>query len=345
MPWSYPPVIPELTHEPAWFPDKPEPEPPQHEPAWFPRYRFTVTDQGVGTDLALLVPDILVTDRGIGGDSALMGLPPLDLGDQGVGADLAIAGVLGADQGVGADLAGLGVYGWDQAAGSDSGLVVPKVVTGDQACGADLAALLVPQSGRDQGVGSDSGTAGFAPHAALAATYTTVGAYTFTIPVWCRYIDVILLGGGGGGKGMATAGFWGQGGRAGVWTSVTLERGVHIPWTAIQITGTVGAGGTPGQGSFLSAGNGGPGGATTASAAGWAGASAAGGAGGTAQNFTDNSGLSPGNRTHNGVTYTGGSLALIGNGNAPGGGGAGAQVSTGNGGAGARGQAWFYCYQ
>ncbi|QDP44873.1 hypothetical protein SEA_POCAHONTAS_5 [Mycobacterium phage Pocahontas] len=178
--------------------------------------------------------------------------------------------------------------------------------------------------------------------------FSTAGAYTYNIPAGARFIDVILLGGGGGGRGMALADAWGKGGDGGTWQSVTLERGVHIPWSTTQITGTVGAGGTAGAGSwgFGNGGPGGDGGATTAAATGWAGLSAAGGAGGKVADITSVAGKSPGNRTHNSRTYTGGAQQNMQStaGNPPGGGGCGAQTSTNPGGAGARGQAWFFAY-
>ncbi|ATW60161.1 hypothetical protein SEA_PH8S_33 [Mycobacterium phage Ph8s] len=175
---------------------------------------------------------------------------------------------------------------------------------------------------------------------------TTVGAFSYDIPAEAKFIDVILLGAGGGGKGMALADGWGRGGDAGSWAVVTLERGVHIPLSTTRITGSVGAGGAAGEGSVFSGKAGGRGGNTTASATGWAGLTAAGGPGGAVVDILSVAGKSPGDRTFNYQFYPGGAQqnAASGNGNAPGGGGAGAQTSTKSGGAGARGQAWFYAY-
>ncbi|AFI24940.1 hypothetical protein [Mycobacterium phage SWU1] len=180
----------------------------------------------------------------------------------------------------------------------------------------------------------------------VLTTFATVGAYTYNIPDGAKFIDVILLGGGGGGKGMALFDGWGRGGDAGSWAIVTLERGVHIPLSTKTITGLVGAGGAFGDGSATAGKGGGPGGNTTAIATGWAGLTAAGGAGGTVVDPLSVAGKSPGDRTYNGQLYVGGAQqnSGSGNGNAPGGGGAGAQTSTQDGGSGARGQAWFFAY-
>ncbi|ATN92161.1 hypothetical protein SEA_TIPSYTHETREX_31 [Mycobacterium phage TipsytheTRex] len=184
---------------------------------------------------------------------------------------------------------------------------------------------------------------GFTP---IPTTFTTVGSYTYNIPDGCTFIDVILIGGGGGGKGMALFDGWGRGGDAGSWATATLQRGVHIPLSVTQITGVIGAGGAFGDGSATAGRGGGPGGNTTAIATGWAGLTAAGGAGGTVVDVLSVAGKSPGDRTYNGQLYVGGAQQNAGSGNglAPGGGGAGAQTSTMDGGAGARGQAWFYAY-
>ncbi|QWY79548.1 hypothetical protein SEA_SCOUT_5 [Mycobacterium phage Scout] len=172
--------------------------------------------------------------------------------------------------------------------------------------------------------------------------FNVVGAYTYNIPANCRFIDVILLGGGGGGKGLGLIGLWGEGGKAGTWQAFTLQRGVHIPWSATQIVGQIGAGGAQ---SNTSGGNGGSGEPTTAVVPVFGTVAAAGGDGGTQQNL-DTPGKSPGNITHNGRTYVGGAQQNSPQtaGNPPGGGGGGATITFGRGGAGARGQAWFYAY-
>ncbi|ALF00899.1 minor tail protein [Mycobacterium phage Serenity] len=177
---------------------------------------------------------------------------------------------------------------------------------------------------------------------------TTVGAYTYVIPSDARFIDVILLGAGGGGQGFSSAGIWGQGGFAGNWVTVTLERGIHIPMSTTQITGVIGTGGDGGAGAFIAQNPGKAGTATTAIATGMASLSAAGGAGGNSGGSLDFTGKSPGSRTYNNQLYEGGAAASVGAGNPAGGGGAAGQMSypapQSTGGKGARGQAWFYAY-
>ncbi|QGJ89731.1 hypothetical protein SEA_SUPERCHUNK_31 [Mycobacterium phage Superchunk] len=178
---------------------------------------------------------------------------------------------------------------------------------------------------------------------------TTVGSYVYNIPAESKFIDVILLGAGGGGQGMGSATAWGQGGFAGSWQTVTLQRGVHIPMSVTQIAGVIGAGGTAGPGYTIGqTGAGGKGGDTTAAFSGFL-LTAVGGAGGNSRNL-DITGKSPGDMAFNGQPYPGGAAqsSPSGTGNPAGGGGAAATISVGftglAGGAGARGQAWFYAY-
>ncbi|APL99599.1 minor tail protein [Mycobacterium phage Camperdownii] len=183
--------------------------------------------------------------------------------------------------------------------------------------------------------------------------FTNTGNYSFTIPALCHRLDIILLGGGGGGQGMGNATAWGKGGDAGNWQIVTLVRGIDIPWTTTQITGSVGVGGTAGAGGLYLGNNGpgGPGGNTTAVITGVGTLTALGGAGGHERNL-DTTGKSPGTRNVNGIDYVGGAEAdgIAGSqaGNPPGGGGQASRTSTGffgiAGGAGARGQAWIRAY-
>ncbi|ASZ75465.1 minor tail protein [Mycobacterium phage Kimona] len=171
--------------------------------------------------------------------------------------------------------------------------------------------------------------------------FTTAGAWNYALPSWARYVDVVLLGGGGGGKGMASFDGWGNGGEAGQWNWVTLEVGVDIPALAV-ISGTVGAGGAGGDGSIVAGQAGQPGQATTAAASGWAGLVANGGAGGTG--LLAPTGKSPGNITVSDRLYVGGAAQPNGSaaGNPPGGGGAGAMVSAQDGGPGAQGAAYIF---
>jgi hypothetical protein len=189
----------------------------------------------------------------------------------------------------------------------------------------------------------------------VEATYTTVGAYTFSIPTYCTKIDIVLIGGGKGGEGSQNSGAFfgidGQGGNAGSWTATTWVRGVDIPWDITAITGSVGAGGISGDYNGVDGGNGGN---STATYSGGSTISGLGATSQTGQRGGANSiGASAGSVLHNGRTYYGGTGGVPSHsdpapsGTAPGGGGAGAWLDPfGNkrGGAGARGQVWFYAY-
>lgn len=200
----------------------------------------------------------------------------------------------------------------------------------------------------ETGNGVLTATTAFPTKAPQTDTYSTAGAYTYTIPYWCRYIDVIGLGGGGGGEGGGNFNVTnGKGGGPGIWDYTTWERGVHIPWTTSQITGVVGAAGTAGSNNL---GNGGNGGASTINATGAGPRSAAGGSGGGSggNQSGDQNGAGSGNAVVQGITYPG-SSASSGAGIAPGGGGGGGNGNLfGNGASGslgARGQVWFRAWQ
>ncbi|AVR77417.1 hypothetical protein SEA_TNGUYEN7_5 [Mycobacterium phage TNguyen7] len=182
--------------------------------------------------------------------------------------------------------------------------------------------------------------------AEVTQSFTTAGAYAFNIPANCRYIDVILLGGGGGRQSSLAILNVGASGLPGKWFSVTLKRGVDIPWGVTQITGTIGAAGT-GGGGIPSVLPGGPGGDTTATFSGGGAYKGDGGAGGLGWATRETArGKSPGNLTFNGKTYTGGGAATGDNqaGKPPGGSGSGHYPGFGSGQPGAPGAAWFRAY-
>jgi len=217
-------------------------------------------------------------------------------------------------------------------------LLVPQSGIGN-ASGAALATLLpvnIASVGNASGVGVGSASVpSFAPTLSI---YDVVGTFTYNIPWWANYLDLIALGGGGGGKGLGLVGVWGNGGRAGGWGLVTLQRGNQIPWTTTTLSVTVGGGGSGGS---SSGGNGGDGGGS--SVVGYVGG--AGGAGSTTTGL-DANGNSPGNQTWNGVQYNGGgSVGALTNGDPPGGGGGGSTVTLTAGRPGARGQVWIRAYQ
>ncbi|AOT24662.1 hypothetical protein PBI_STASIA_5 [Mycobacterium phage Stasia] len=189
----------------------------------------------------------------------------------------------------------------------------------------------------------------FPVFAVVSQTFTTT--WTFNIPAECAFIDIVLLGAGGGGSSGNIGASAGQGGRPGEWQTITLQRGVDIPWTATQITGTIGSGGGGGIGGWVPF-DGGQGGSTTATIAGVGTLTALGGIGGQFSFGSEGrAGQGPGTINFNGIPYvgagpTGNSAA---NGNTPGGGGGGGNAGAaffpaGSGGNGARGQAWCRAY-
>lgn len=337
MPWSPTPATPQRQYRTAWFPTPPAPEPREHQTAWFPRYRAKPSETGVGQDLAVALPRVPAIDVAMGADRGVVARTGgLLLADGASGADVALVRpkVFVIDGGLATDAARPGVRPIGQGVGSDSGLPRPRLAVVDWSIGADMLTSLRPRiPATDAGRGADSATAGITAHAADTTPFTTVGANNYPIPVWCRYIDIVLIGGGEAGTNGSFA--TGLGGDEGKWATFTLERGVHIPWTATIITITVGAGG---------ASNGADGGASTAAASGWAGLSAAGGSGGGGIGAW--AGNAATNLTYNGVLYPGGAGGATsgGTGGTPGGGGGGGGIF-GNGGPGGRGQGWCRAYQ
>jgi hypothetical protein len=185
--------------------------------------------------------------------------------------------------------------------------------------------------------GTLSVTAAFPLNPPATTEYPLAGNYTYDIPYWCTYIDLILLGGGGGGANALGGVVPGAGGQAGFWTTTTVQRGLEIPFTTTSIAVTVGPGG----------GGAANGGSTTATATGMAAQTAIGGTQGAGTNGTR--GESPGQVTYQGQTFTGGAAQNTAGaaGNAPGGGGAGANPLAGapTSGAGAHGAAWIVARQ
>ncbi|AYB69929.1 hypothetical protein SEA_MUCHMORE_7 [Mycobacterium phage MuchMore] len=179
--------------------------------------------------------------------------------------------------------------------------------------------------------------------------FTTEGAYTYNIPANCRFLDIIVLGAGGGGQALLAILNVGASGLPGEWNSVTLQRGVDIPWGLAQITGSVAKGGAGGLGPSILPGAWGE--ASTANYTLLNGSSATltanGGSGGIG--WADRNGArgkSPGNFTWNGKLYVGGGAATGDNqaGKPPGGSGSGHYPGFGSGQSGARGQVWIRAY-
>ncbi|BBC43591.1 hypothetical protein [Mycobacterium phage C3] len=179
--------------------------------------------------------------------------------------------------------------------------------------------------------------------------FDVVGPYTYEIPDWCNFLDIVLVGGGAGGNGGSASFASGHGGFAGVWQGITLQRGQHIARSVAEITGVVGDGGNAGAGGPVG-GIGGSGFASTATAVGWAGLTAIGGEPRPRLGLLHQPGDGPGDFLFNSVNYVGGAETTSGNGtpgNAPGGagrGGNGGVFSGSPGGKGGAGRVWIRAY-
>jgi len=200
------------------------------------------------------------------------------------------------------------------------------------------------------GAGSMACGAAFPAMSPATQNFSSTGNGTYNIPYWCRYIDVVFIGGGASGQtGNGAISTAGKGGNPGQWQAVRLERGVDIPWTATTLTLNVGSGGarpansdnagpTAGANTVLTYQN--LAGQTITLTA----------AGGSGTQSSQNGGV-PGNFTFQGVPYTGGNggTGNAGAGAQPGAGGAGGNGgifgSRTQGGLGGNGQAWCRAYQ
>ncbi|QFG08878.1 hypothetical protein PBI_MALAGASYROSE_28 [Mycobacterium phage MalagasyRose] len=328
-------------------------------PGWFSPWVTIAADGGIGADLAVVnALRMAARDGGLGADAALARWRML-LADAGVGADRIVVRprLVVTDAGAGADSARPGLRASDAGVGADSALWRPRFKVTDAAAGADMATgyrMRAPNLAAIAGAGADSATCRFTPQAAVPTEYAVAGTYTYVIPVWCRCIDIVVLGGGAGGEG---AGFFlnGGGGGGGGFAWITLTRGVDIPWTATSITIVVGAGGTRGSGGAAPSG----GGSGVPSTASWTGGSLS-GPGGTpfstniekrgrpVTNGNANSGRDLLYYSLDGAptTYVGGDWSTsTTTPNSPGGGGAGGSLPGGNGAPGAPGRAWCRAYQ
>lgn len=188
-----------------------------------------------------------------------------------------------------------------------------------------------------RGTGVETLAVGYRPTAATTTYIANPGAWSYTIPRWADYLDVVMVGAGSRGTNGSFFGN-GAGGNAGAWLGITLDRSSpgDVPYTTKTLTGTIGAGGSS---------SGAAGGATSLAAVGSFGARSASGGSGQASAF-DVVGKSPGNFTWNGQVYEGGAAAptLAQIGNTPGGGSAGGGYAgqSKNGGAGG---VWIRAYQ
>ena len=297
------------------------------------RSRTSPSDSSVGVDASTYVRSRngSVYDTVVGADAAI-GRPRSVVSDSSAGSDyVRTAGLRGTEGTVGVDTSAY--------VRSRNGIVYDTVV------GADTGRAEPRQAVREVTVGADYGTASFTDKPDVAQSLTANG--TVTIPVWCRYIDAIAVGGGGGGNSGNNTGSAGNGGNGGVWAWRTYERGVDVPWTAASIAVAVGAGGgsrTNGTASTVT-----PSGVAAMSAAGGTWNDSRGGDRDGQPPSGGNSGLQSGiyrDVVLNGVTYSGGSWSNSDTANVPGAGGRGGggsvfPLSPGSGKTGARGQVWL----
>lgn len=163
--------------------------------------------------------------------------------------------------------------------------------------------------------GQTSWTHTYAAYQEEVVRYTSVGIISAAVPSWCKEIDFILLGGGGGGyRGNSGNGSGGQGGSPGQYFSGSAG----FPYGSIKVQVASGGNGTTGT-NFNNTDGGatrilGPNDEQVGSVQG----GARGGGYGTAETS------GPGNRSHAGLTISGGAGAAINQpGGSPGAGGGG----------------------
>lgn len=144
-------------------------------------------------------------------------------------------------------------------------------------------------------------SAGYPAMSPVTTVYNTVGTYTYTLPYWWKYLDIVLIGGGASGQtGSGATNTAGKGGNASSWVTVTLERGVDIPAMATSLTVVVGDGGAQAPNSDLAGPN--SGGSSSVTGSGMSPVSSSGGFG----TASGQNGASPGNVTYQTITRTGG---------------------------------------
>lgn len=339
MPWSPDPLPLPRIQIPGWGGDDEPAAVDDGLPGWFAPWVTIAADIGIGADKAVLnALRIAIRDGALGADAASV-RPRALVSDTGVGADR--AGVrpraAAVDTGRGADAGRFGAHASDTGVGADSALWRPRFAAVDRAVGVDVATVRFRCGAADAGVGADTATAGFAAHEPELVSFAAPGTHTYTIPVWCTHIELVGIGGGEGGDSGSGALVAGAGGAPGVWNAATIQRGVHIPWSATTLAVVVGDGGAGGAAGVVNTD--GAGGASTIWTYGGATLLTCPGGddGGIGQD-----GKAAGNYTYNSVPYAGGAAQTSGNGspgNPPGGGGRGGNGGFGVGSAGGKGAA------
>ncbi|QXN74430.1 hypothetical protein SEA_FLOAT294_47 [Gordonia phage Float294] len=351
--WS-PAPVPDVEINPGlgWSADGPQPPPTDPLVGWWATKQALASFEGSGEFRAVLLAHLLATAVADGSFSASAAVHLLAkvIGEGSFPASVA-AHLNGQFTGAGEFSARLALPASASFTGTGSfqAMVAAHLLaSAAQGEGFFAAGQLAHLIASFTGAGSFSASAAFSPVEPVTTAFTTVGAFSYPIPGWCTYLDLIVLGGGRGGQtGSGANSQPGSGGLPGEWAVATLQRGVNIPWSEAQLTGTVGAGGAGGANSDNAAGQ--PGGNSTVVAS----VGTLTGLGGTGVNSgsTRRDGPGPGNYTYLGTEYVGGALSDGSGlpGNPPGGGGSGGNGGVfGNrtrGGAGARGQVWIRARQ
>lgn len=344
-----------------WSPEKPQIVPPgwrskiahpvAYDKPWTPLIIRTATgvelavagDSGLvrvgvlgGRELAVLLEKGVIAVPGVFGNETSISddwgkFTPLFLGNELATAD---------------EYGGLGAWSrMESAVSTDFGLVIPGALAGNElSVSDDFGTFSAVFTGEDSGVAEDYGQGVFYyPSISDAAPTATSNV---AIPPGCRYIDIILLGGGGGGAGgsQGAPGWDGNGGKSGSYNAYRWDRGPgRNTWAQLEFYIGVG-----GSGGARKSGTGGNGGTTSVVITGTSETlTAAGGAGGSGTSLGGGvsgaqNGKAPGNYTFQGKTASGGGE----NGGVPGAGGKGGGGSVwptnpGSGSDGARGQAWI----
>lgn len=335
MTWSTAPAAPLDTKRAGWW-INPPPQAVASSPGWYWAPAAIARSQGDGSGVAPAVPTSTAHSTGAGSGvshAALTSVVEAVSQSAGAGSAFANAKVIGSSGGFGAS----------------AGAARAKPVGTSEGSGRAVGSVVVRQvAAAIQAGGSGAAASRFSSMPPATQQITAAGVYTYSIPVWCRFIDILVLGAGGGGNEGMGAFQTGGGGGEGAWQTLTLERGVHLSWGTSSITGSVGVGGDGGK-PFTAAVNGQP---STAAYQNLSGtsvtATANGGTKGKGQ-LVQQPGYSPGSQTINGQTYSGGTGGT-GNGGtggigAGGAGGNGGAFSGSPGGKGGNGSAWFRAYQ
>lgn len=327
---------------------------PSADTGWIEVPQASGTHEGLGKDSGLIKAKINVAESGLGKGEAASALRFLYNQDEAYGQDkqsLFIPRFQITDSGLAEDYSRLGLLGRDEGVALDLTTLKSSQSVSDLSSAIDaISTFRAAELLLESALAEEGGSAAFRPPEGLPWVAQFTSNWNLTIPVWSKYIDVIILASGGGGAGGNSFGGDGKGGNAGGWAYAVLTRGGNILWTDTTITGTIGAGGSSGS---RGNGSGGTGANATANLPQLGLITAFGGTGGSGINgvgATDYYGKSPYTYTVNGADYEGGSVqtSKTSAGNAPGGGasgGAGGVFGSDKaGGVGAIGKAWVRMY-